>query len=225
MIFIAVYWTSSITSPLNIGVRHVLPTFPFIYLLVSKKIVAWLRSWPRDEIRNWWEWLKRAYQMYIASIPRYLFVSGLVIWQAASVFAVFPHFLSYYNALGGGVENGYRVAVDSNYDWGQDLKRLRDFVASNGISAIRVDYFGGGSPRYELGEKFIPWNSSSGYPPAGGWLAISATFQMSSYGTPVRGFIRRPEDSYEWLKPFRPVARAGKSIFIYQLPERSTPSF
>ena len=40
--FILLYWASSITSPLNIGVRHVLPTFPFIYLLTSRQITKWL---------------------------------------------------------------------------------------------------------------------------------------------------------------------------------------
>ncbi len=218
MAFVAIYWLSSITSPLNIGVRHVLPTFPFIFVLVSREMISWLRSWPRQDVRTWWEWVKRAFDIYIGSIPRYLLVGALILWQAASVIAVFPHVLSYYNELGGGVENGYLVAVDSNYDWGQDLKRLADFVGQNNIQNIRVDYFGGSSPAYYLGEKFNPWHSSSGYPPDGGWFAISATFQMGGYGTTVKGFERRSEDDYEWLKPFRPVARAGKSIFIYQLP-------
>lgn len=240
LVFIAIYWFTSIRSNLNIGVRHVLPTFPFIYVLISKEIVSWLRSWPAADVTNWWEWMARMYQIYIASIPRYLIASGLITWMIASVLLAFPHYLSYYNELaplaarttaaavangnlpltgrGGGVESGYLIGVDSNYDWGQDLKRLRDFVEAKGIEKIAVDYFGGGSPRYYLGEKFEPWWSSRGYPPAGGWFAISATFQMGAYGEPVKGFIRKPEDSYEWLKPFRPVARAGKSIFIYSLP-------
>ena len=237
--FIAVYWASSLTSTLNIGVRHVLPTLPFIYLLVSKEIVTWLRSWPTDAVTNWWDWLARVYQMYIASLPRYLIVYGLLAWMAASVIATYPAYLSYYNALAGGTDNGYRIGVDSNYDWGQDLKRLAAYVEANNIQKIAVDYFGGGSPRYYLGEKFEPWQSAKGYPstqlgagpstqlgagpstsPEGVWFAVSATFQMGAYGKPVKGFIRRAEDSYEWLKPFRPVARAGKSIFIYRLPER-----
>ena len=36
----------------------------------------------------------------------------------------FPHYLSYYNILAGGTDNGYKIATDSNYDWGQDIKRL-----------------------------------------------------------------------------------------------------
>ncbi|MBI4132916.1 MAG: glycosyltransferase family 39 protein [Candidatus Sungbacteria bacterium] len=218
--FVAIYWLSSISSTLNIGVRHVLPTFPFLYVLVSKEMVAWLRSWRQSQVTSWWEWLGRVWQIYVASLPRYLLVTALVLWQGASVLTTFPHFLPYYNELGGGTEQGYRIAADSNYDWGQDLKRLRDFVEENNIANIALDYFGGGSPRYYFGDAFEPWQSSKGYPPGGGWFAVSATFQMGAYGTPIQGFIRRPEDSYEWLKPFRPVARGGKSIFIYRLPER-----
>lgn len=216
--FIAVYWLSSVSSILNIGVRHVLPTFPFIYLLVSKEIISWVRSWKKDDIQNWWEWLKRIYKMYVVSVPRYLALWALVLWQAVSVLAAFPYFLSYYNALGGGTDQGYLIAGDSNYDWGQDLKRLSNFADANGIAKINVDYFGGGSPGYYLGGKFKPWWSARGYPPGGGWLAVSSSLQMGAYYTPVRGYTRRPEDGYEWLKPFRPVARAGKSIFIYKLP-------
>ncbi len=231
--FIAVYWFFSIRSNLNIGVRHVLPTFPFIYILVAREMVSWLRSWPQGEVAGWREWLKRVYQIYIASIPRYLIVAGLLIWMVASVLLAFPHFLSYYNELAGGTDRGYLIGVDSNYDWGQDLKRLAEFVEANTIQKIAVDYFGGGSPSYYLGEKIEPWWSSRGYPsteligspstrsgqtPGGVWFAVSATLQMGAYGEPVKGFVRRPEDSYEWLKPFRPVARAGKSIFIYNLP-------
>lgn len=219
-VFIGVYWASSLSSSLNIGVRHILPTFPFIYLLVSREISTWLRYWEPNRISSWWDWLRQVWHVYIASVPRYIVVWLLVLWQASSVIAAFPAYLSYYNELGGGVANGYLIGVDSNYDWGQDLKRLRDYVETNGIQKIAVDYFGGGSPAYYLGEKFEPWNSAKGYPPNGGWFAISATFQMGSYGKLIDNFTRKPEDSYEWLKPFRLVARAGESIFIYHLPER-----
>ena len=218
MAFIAIYWSSSVTSTLNIGVRHVLPTFPFIYLLVSRQISIWLRP-PGDEpTASWWERTTRATEAYLRSIPRYLIVALLLIWMAASTLAAYPSYLSYYNELAGGTDRGYLIGVDSNYDWGQDLKRLAAFAEARGIQRIAVDYFGGGNPGYELGERFEPWWSAKGYPPDGGWFAVSATFQMGAYGRPVKGFIRKPEDSYEWLKPFQPVARAGKSIFIYQLP-------
>ena len=218
--FIAVYWTSSIISPLNIGVRHVLPTFPFIFLLVARQVVAWLRSWRTSDVASWWDWLRRIYEIYIASLPRYLLVSALVLWQASSVLAAFPYYLSYFNEAGGGLENGYQIAVDSNYDWGQDLRRLGDYVRANNISEIGLFYFGGGSPRHELGDRFRMWWPAQGPPKDGGWYAISATFQMGAFGPAVRGFVKNPQDSFDWLKTYEPVARAGTSIFIYHLPPR-----
>ncbi|MBI2055348.1 MAG: glycosyltransferase family 39 protein, partial [Candidatus Sungbacteria bacterium] len=145
-VFIAAYWLSSVSSRLNLGIRHVLPTFPFIYLLVAKEISGWLAPRAAGRTTTWPEWLRGIWQRYITTVPRRFFVSGMILWQALSVAYVFPAFLSYYNKLAplaaraagaavakgnlpltgldGGLENGYLVAVDSNYDWGQDLKRL-----------------------------------------------------------------------------------------------------
>jgi hypothetical protein len=139
----------------------------------------------------------------------------LLIWMVASVSASFPNFMTYYNELSGGERNGYNIAVDSNYDWGQDLKRLRQWTTENEIEKIYIDYFGGGQIKYYFGDRAEPWWSAKG--PAHGWFAVSATFRQGAFGKTVAGFIRKPEDAYEWLKPYEPVARIG-SIFVYKLP-------
>lgn len=216
LVFILVYWISSIISPLNIGIRHVLPTFPFIYLLVSRKISEWILPRVLLQSKTWRDILKNLYYIYIKAVPKFLIITVLILWFIFDIVKIYPHFMSYYNQLASGSENGYKIAVDSNYDWGQDLIRLRNYVEKNKIDKIALDYFGGGNPRYYLGNKFEPWWSSKG--PAHEWFAISATFRQSAFGTPVPGFMRRPEDSYQWLKEYKPVARAGYSIFIYKLP-------
>ncbi|MBI2639534.1 MAG: glycosyltransferase family 39 protein [Candidatus Sungbacteria bacterium] len=215
-IFILFYWSWSMRSPLNIGIRHLLPTFPFLYALVAKEITPWLEHRMYSNPHTWYGALKNIYYRYVKSIPKHLFIGVLLIWLIGETITAFPHYLPYYNKLAGGSNTGYLVAVDSNYDWGQDLKRLKAFVEENNIEKMPLDYFGGGSPRYYLGDRFEPWWSARG--PMSGWFAISSSFQMSAFGTPVKGFVRKPEDSYEWLKPFTPVAKAGKSIFIYRLP-------
>lgn len=134
--------------------------------------------------------------------------------MGAVILFAFPHYLPYYNALGGGTENGYKHITDSNYDWGQDLKRLQTFVDENNIEHIRLNYFGGGSPRYYLGDTYEEWYSAKGEPDRG-WFAVSATLRQTSWGTPIRGWKTKPEDSYDWLRNKEPIARAGKSIFIY----------
>lgn len=220
-LFIAVYWLQSIKGPLNIGVRHVLPTFPFIYLLVSREIVRWLKFYSLSEPQNFGEWLTSIYERFIKALPRYLLMGILLLWLGLGAVFAFPNYLSYYNIFAGGSANGYKYIVDSNYDWGQDLRRLNSFVQANGVASIAVDYFGGGSPSYYIGDKFVPWWSAKGKPdPSKGdpkWFAISATFRQSSFGRPVRGFEIKPEDSYSWLRDFEPTARAGHSIFIYKL--------
>jgi len=216
IIFIAVYWLQSITSPLNIGIRHVLPTFPFIYLLVSRQIIRWSKVPSIDNPQTLGEWLKEIYRVCARSFKTHLVLWVLTLWIILATLLAFPFYLSYYNELAGGISNGYKIATDSNYDWGQDLKRLVKFVDDNKIEKIAVDYFGGGSPQYYLGEKFEPWWSAKGAPPTGTWLAVSANSREGSMARPVRGWTIKQEDTYSWLKNKKPFARAGTSIFIYK---------
>ena len=104
--FVIFYWAYSIKSPLNIGIRHILPTMPFIYILTAGALKKWTSK----------TFLKTA------------LVVILILWYFAETLTASPHYLSYFNQLGGGVNNGYAYVVDSNYDWGQDLKRLKNFV-------------------------------------------------------------------------------------------------
>lgn len=213
--FTAFYWFFSIRSPLNIGVRHILPTLPFVYLLVSRQIVRWIHTHERFEPQSFWGTIHLLWRRFIGATRRYAVLLALLLWGFVSVLSTFPHFLSYYNALAGETMNGYRYAVDSNYDWGQDLGRLAQFIKKESIEHIALDYFGGGSPRYYLGEAFEPWQSAKGKPK--GYFAVSATFLQGAQGTPVNGFRIEPEDRYRWLEGEEPIARAGTSIFIYRL--------
>jgi hypothetical protein len=215
-IFIFIYWSQSMKSILNIGVRHILPTFPFIYLLVSWRLVKWLQSYPTHDPQNIHELLRGIYERYIAVAPRYLTMGIFILWLAIEAVFTYPYYLTYYNELAGGPRDGYKYIVDSNYDWGQDLKRLAMFADDTGIKKINLDYFGGGSPRYYLGDKFTPWWSAKGAPQKGEWFAISATFRQGAFGKPIPSLSVQPEDSYSWLRDKEPFARIGNSIFVYQ---------
>jgi hypothetical protein len=197
LVFIVVYWMLAVRSPLNLGIRHVLPTFPFIYLLVARQLSR--ESWP----------------IGIVTI-------GLAVWLVIGTVKASPDFISYYNGLGGGTRGGWKIAVDSNYDWGQDLQRLGEYVSARHISMISVDYFGRANPRYYLHGAYVPWDSTN-REAAHGWFAVSATLRQFAFGAgkqklpPIApGFPH--VGSFDWLKRDRPFARAGKSIFIYRLP-------
>ncbi len=192
IVFIVFYLAWSIWSPLNIGVRHALPIFPFLYFLVALAVVKWEAGAIGGQTGN---------------IPGYLISSLLIFWMLAEIVFAFPFYLSYYNILGGGIKNGYLIATDSNYDWGQDLKRLSAWIESPvtgpGVDKIYLDYFGGGSPRYYLGNIYEPWLASNGAPPAGSYFAVSINSLTGN-------------NAYGWLDGKAPIGRAGSSILIYK---------
>ena len=69
-------------------------------------------------------------------------------WSLWNVFAVHPHYLAYFNELAGGAANGHKVLIDSNLDWGQDLKALKRWMDGQGVRKIWLLYFGTAEPAY-----------------------------------------------------------------------------
>lgn len=216
ILFVILYWVVSIRSPLNIGVRHLAPILPLLMFLAAGALAYWIKKGKPEfseakiarSILAYLRWGGRA-------LAKGTFVVALIGIAAGQVLYQGPHFLPYVNMLFGGTDNGWRYIVDSNYDWGQDMKRLRDFVDRNDISKIRVDYFGGSDAAYYLGDRFVGYNPQR-EGPVQGWLAVSATFLQNGRGKPAPGF-REPTGYYRWLDQHQPVARAGKSIFIYYI--------
>jgi len=196
--FILIYWAVSIKGNLNIGVRHLLPVFPLTFVLVSGMISKLLKE-PRLKLK--------------------CFVLLLLIaWQAFSVISVYPHFIAYFNESVGGPDQGQKYVVDSNLDWGQDLKRLKSWVEENNVEKIYMDYFGGSSPEYYLGTKYAPWwgERSPEELPQGSYLAISASFLQGGRGIKVSDY-EGAEGYYLWLNQYTPVVKIGHSIFVYKI--------
>lgn len=216
--FIVLYWITSIRSPLNIGVRHILPTFPFIYILISNQITKWLHiKKPKDEL-SVFEKIKFLEHAFFGSIFKYGILALLLFWQFVSVISIYPYFLTYFNELIGGSKNGYIYVVDSNLDWGQDFKRLTKWVNDNNIKEIYVDYFGGTVGEYYLGDRLKPWwgdRNPNDLPP-NSYLAVSATYRQQCFGNAVAGF--KPLNCYQWLKNYNPITIIGNSIFVYYIP-------
>jgi len=227
MFFVAFYWIYSIKSPLNIGVRHILPTIPFIYILTTSGLRHWFNNGRAIGGENIWDKTKSFAGVFLKFSLKGTFIGVLLVWYLAETLFVYPNFLSYFNEFAGGTQNGYRMVTDSNYDWGQDLKKLEKFVynppAGIKIDKIAVDYFGGGSQTYYMNDKTEPWQSSKGNPADNGihWFAVSINNLQGAIGALAPGQNRNPEDEYQWLtkirNPYQPDYRAGTSIFIYKL--------
>lgn len=203
LIFLAIYWGASLASNLNIGVRHILPTFPFVYILIS------------GQIKKLFEKIHHKKLLVIVS---WVLVGGLMIWYTISSLSSLPYYLTHFNELIGGGKNGYIYVTDSNLDWGQDLKRLANWIDEQNIEKIYVDYFGGATASYYLGNKAKEWHAEYNPEKAkGSWLAVSATFLQQSRAIPTKGFGKRT-DQYLWLNQYTPVTVIGNSIFVYYIP-------
>lgn len=140
----------------------------------------------------------------------------LGIWLIFSTLAVFPHHISYFNEMVGGPANGYKYLVDSNLDWGQDLIRLKQFLAREGEHSVILSYFGSADPHYYgILYQYLPGyglNHQQEYSIGfrrKEFIAVSATnFQSVFFNM---------HDTFDWLKERTPYARIGYSIFVWEI--------
>ncbi|MGD2109241.1 MAG: hypothetical protein PVI86_07600, partial [Phycisphaerae bacterium] len=197
----------SYLSNVNVGLRYILPIYPFVHVLIS--------AWPAKALGR-----SRAFGIVA------VLLGG---WYVASTAAIHPHYLAYFNETIGGPRNGYRYLVDSNLDWGQDLEGLRDYVAESKLDRIALGYFGSGDAAYyglnyeylpsvglapkEPGQKWWYEDGADSQPifmPKSPLLAVSATLM----GRP--GWIRGEcYEVYERLRRCEPVDQVGYSILLF----------
>ncbi len=190
-----VYWYVALHSHLNVGERHLLPTYPAMYILAGAAIWWWrcptesaivaktkppiARSAVPQRLHGRWQYAAR--WVLIAAI------AGLV----GEALLVWPNYLAYFNIIAGGSRNGYRHLVDSSLDWGQDLPGLRDWLAAttdpNGRKRVYLSYFGTGDPTYygilaQLLPSYFEHPPSPGVAPLeGGTYCVSATMLQGIY--------------------------------------------
>ena len=117
--------------------------------------------------------------------------------------------LAFFNSCVGGPANGMNYLADSNFDWGQNGKLLKQWVETNHVAKIYVDYFGTGTA---IDYMHIP-NERVKAPQARkltqGYLVISATYLLSP--------------DYDRLRATcPPTARIGNTLFVYALPTSSS---
>ena len=97
----AAYFLLACFAKTQIGYRHILPVYPFLIVAGACGAAVLCRT-------RWGSAL----------------CLGGSLWLVASVGAAYPHYLAYFNEAAGGPAGGWRWLVDSNLDWGQDLKGL-----------------------------------------------------------------------------------------------------
>lgn len=182
-------------SSLNIGYRHILPMVPFMILLLSALAdIPWHR------------------------LSILLGGGGLALWLMIGTLGIYPDYLAYFNALAGGPNGGRRYLTDSNLDWGQDLKQLRDYLEEQDIEQVHLSYFGNVDPAaygidYDPLPSHFPIGEVEGFTPFApepGIYAISVTNLSGQF------LIENPT-VLDWFNHQEPIASIGHSIDIYHV--------
>ncbi len=140
LILFSVYWLFSLTSHLNIGHRHLLPTYPAMFILAGAAAV-----WFQTPAKSAAEASRRK-----AVLAARLVIAASLVLAASEALLCWPNYLAYFNFLAGGPQNGYKHLVDSSLDWGQDLKGLKQWLDEHPDDAqhVYLSYFGTASPEY-----------------------------------------------------------------------------
>ena len=192
---IAVFLFTS-RQDVNIGLRYVLPTYPFLLVLIARVV---------------------GYKSQHKKLARWI-LGLLCIWAVWEAALIYPHYLAYFNGLVGGPSGGRYMLVDSNLDWGQDLKGLKGYMERHGIRKVKLAYFGLSNPAYYgIDYDLLPSYAVMGQPVCTeesptvlelkGTMAVSATLLQGLYCK---------ADPYWMLRGMEPTANIGYSIYIFQ---------
>jgi 4-amino-4-deoxy-L-arabinose transferase-like glycosyltransferase len=189
------YLIVAMKGNIDIGLRHVLPIYPFLFIFVGVMAArAWSR-WPR-----------------IARPTIFILALGL----ATETLAAYPNYIAFFNAAVGGPRGGLNLLADSNLSWGQDLPLLGQWQAQHPDNPIFLIYSGTADPaHYGIGsyqmifEKTEPDPRMSLSPSpvlAIDAMKLQATFQSDPANpAPLQ------------LKDMRPIAVLGGTIYLFPI--------
>jgi len=175
----------ALTSPLNVGLRHVLPVVPFLLVLAAMGAVVLMRQ------RRGCVWV----------------VGALLVWNAVSCLRAYPNYMPYSNEAWGGPAKTRLYLTDSAVDWGQQLKWTKAYLDARDIHDCYFAYFVEPYIRFEdygIPCKPLPTFDTLGameidVPPVvhGTVLMSDSTLGGYEFGS----WVRNPYDSLFWRKP------------------------
>lgn len=167
LVFPAVFGSIACLGSINIGHRHILPLYPFCFVLLGGLAVVFtLRS-------SWPKWALG-----------FLLATGVV-----NAVVTHPDPLAYISPLCGGSSQGYKMLVDSSLDWGQELPAVKQWLDAHPADRDSVpyfSYFGSGVPEaYGIRTRrlygFFDWGGLYDEPLAGGTYLVSASMIQPVY--------------------------------------------
>jgi len=228
VVFLAVI---SLAGNLQLGVRYAMPVIPLAFIAAASvfhkpsapKLLAEKKEGSAGGKVGENDPDGKAWKGFI--VPAV--VAALFAWQCAEVAAAAPRYLGYFNEIAGGSEGGPRYLLDSNVDWGQDLPALSEKLDELRIKEVGLLYFGHAHPSWYGIRWRLPGRGRR-------YCAVSVNF-LHGYPyalTYIKPWKERPpmitDPGYRYLLGIarelstrEPVARAGDSIYIYDMEKTS----
>ncbi len=119
----AVCLAIAMSAHLNTGVRHILPVYAFLWPMLAAGAATLLRGR--------WTWV----------------LVAAAVLHAGSSLATFHRHIPYANLFWGGPDNVHRLLTDSNADWGQQLRRVKQYLDGRKVTDCWFAYIGEGETR------------------------------------------------------------------------------
>ena len=196
---VAVFLVLMIPAKINIGVRYLVAIYPFLFVCAARlATLSFSRAWLAP---------------VLLGVP--------VLLTAASSLRQAPHQMAYFSDIIGGPNYGDRYLADTNIDWGQDLKGLKEYLEREHLPMVYLCYFGTAPPEaYGIAYQEVPSFGAVDWPahpiqrlPRDARrrvLAISVTNLQGAY-------LGEPGPYAFFYHQRTPLTKIGYSIWIYDL--------
>src|SRR5437867_3517126 len=200
------------SSHINIGIRHILPLFPFLFVIGGGLFAT----------------------LYIRRSRWTIFLVGLAIWLASISLTLRYDPIEYFNPLAGGPRRGWRYVADSNVDLGQNFYRLTEYIKANklpnpNLYVVGVEYnllegihYNALLP-YRLNDEFrssFPFTFDEKHEPfRPGIYAVSVAKILDAYSFTSDASASEKESAtaLRRLVDLEPRAKIGNFVWIYDL--------
>jgi len=183
---------------MNIGVRHILVVYVFLYVLIGGA------TWALVQKNRKWTYA----------------VGVLLLVHVVSSVLAFPNYIAYGNELWGGPSQTHKYLTDSNADWAQQLKSVKQYLDGRGVKECWFVYFAAGVAEpsyYGIPCKPLPTINTL-------WLnepievptSIDGPVLISASNLSGLEFGPGPLDPYGQFKLLKPTAVIDRSVFVFE---------
>jgi 4-amino-4-deoxy-L-arabinose transferase-like glycosyltransferase len=187
----------AIFSRINIGVRHILPVYMAFSIVAA---VGAARLLEMSSTVKWAGWT----------------IGALVLWMIATSALAHPDYIPYCNALAGNEPE--KILVDSDLDWGQDMKRLSKRLHEVGATEVAFNPF---IVAYlEAVHGFPPIHPTDPVTPSPGWNAVSLTVLK----TARLGLYDDHPEVQLWPDRIKPTEKVSPGVWLWYFPPNAPPA-